>query len=98
MQREQSKLQAERDAAQSVGSKYNSAVESILAARNSGELKGVRGTIAELAQVDEKYKLSLEIAAGPRMQAVVVADDTAAAEAIGYLTEKEVRTSYVFTD
>jgi chromosome segregation protein len=90
MQREQSKLQAERDAVQSVGSKYNSAVESILAARNSGELKGVRGTIAELAQVDEKYKLSLEIAAGPRMQAVVVADDTAATEAIGYLQKRKL--------
>jgi len=90
MQREQAKLQAERDAAQSVGSKYHSAVESILAARNSGELKGVRGTIAELAQVDEKYKVSLEIAAGPRMQAIVVADDTAAAEAIGYLQKKKL--------
>jgi len=90
MQREQSKLQAERDAAQSVGSKYNSAVDSILAARNSGELKGVRGTIAELAQVDEKYKLSLEIAAGPRMQAIIVADDVAAAEAIGYLQKKKL--------
>jgi chromosome segregation protein len=90
MQREQSKLQAERDAVQSVGSKYNSAVESILAARDSGELKGVRGTIAELAQVDEKYKLSLEIAAGPRMQAVVVADDTAATEAIGYLQKRKL--------
>jgi chromosome segregation protein len=90
MQREQAKLQAERDAAQSVGSKYHSAVESILAARNSGELKGVRGTIAELAQVDEKYKVALEIAAGPRMQAIVVADDTAAAEAIGYLQKKKL--------
>ncbi len=90
LQREQSKLQAERDAAQSVGAKYNSAVESILAARNSGELKGVRGTIAELAQVDEKYKLPLEIAAGPRMQAVVVENDAAAAEAIGYLQKKKL--------
>jgi chromosome segregation protein len=90
LQREQSKLQAERDAIQSVGAKYNSAVESILAARNSGELKGVRGTIAELAQVDEKYKLPLEIAAGPRMQAVVVENDAAAAEAIGYLQKKKL--------
>jgi chromosome segregation protein len=89
MQREQARLQAERDAVQSVGSKYNSAVDSILAARNLGELKGIRGTIAELAQVDEKYKLSLEIAAGPRMQAIVVADDTAAAEAISYLQKKK---------
>jgi chromosome segregation protein len=90
LQREQSKLQAERDAVQSVGAKYNSAVESIIAARNSGELKGVRGTIAELAQVDEKYKLPLEIAAGPRMQAVVVENDAAAAEAIGYLQKKKL--------
>jgi chromosome segregation protein len=90
MQREQAKLQAERDAVQSVGSKYNSAVESILSARNSGELKGIRGTIAELADVDEKYKLSLEIAAGPRMQAIVVEDDAAATEAIGYLQKKKL--------
>lgn len=90
MQREQSKLQAERDAVQSVGSRYNSAVESVLAARNVGELKGIRGTIAELADVDEKYKLSLEIAAGPRMQAIVVEDDAAAAEAIGFLQKKKL--------
>jgi chromosome segregation protein len=90
LQREQSKLQAERDAAQSIGAKYNSAVESVLAARNSGELAGVRGTIAELAQVDEKYKLPLEIAAGPRMQAIVVEDDAAAAEAIGFLQKKKL--------
>ncbi len=90
MQREQAKLQAERDAAQSVGSKYNSAVESVLSARNARELKGIRGTIAELANVNEKYKLSLEIAAGPRMQAIVVDDDAAAAEAIGYLQKKKL--------
>jgi len=90
MQRDQSKLQAERDAAQTIGSKYNSVVESVLSARNAGELRGIRGTIAELAQVDEKYKLSLEIAAGPRMQAVVVDDDAAAAEAIGYLQKKKL--------
>jgi len=90
LQREQSKLQAEREAAQSVGAKYNSAVESLLSARNTGELKGIRGTIAELAQVDEKYKLPLEIAAGPRMQAIVVEDDASAAEAIGFLQKKKL--------
>ncbi|MBN1860340.1 MAG: chromosome segregation protein SMC [Candidatus Thermoplasmatota archaeon] len=90
LQREQSKLHAEREAAQTVGAKYNSAVESILAARNSGELKGIRGTIAELAQVDEKYTVPLEIAAGPRMQAIVVQDDAAAAEAIGFLQKRKL--------
>ncbi|MBN1280801.1 MAG: hypothetical protein JXA00_04045, partial [Candidatus Thermoplasmatota archaeon] len=90
MQREQSKLQAEREAAQTIGARYHSAVESVLAARNTGELKGVRGTVAELAQVDEKYKLPLEIAAGARMQAIVVADDAAAAEAISFLQKKKL--------
>jgi chromosome segregation protein len=90
LQREQAKLQAERDAAQTIGAKYNAVVESILAARNSGELRGIRGTIAELAQVEEKHKLSLEIAAGPRMQAIVVENDAAAAEAIGFLQKKKL--------
>jgi len=90
MQREQSKLQAERDATQSVSSKYNSAVNAILSARDSRELKGIRGTIAELAHVEDTFRLPLEIAAGPRMQAIVVADDGAAAEAINYLQKKKL--------
>lgn len=90
MQREQSKLQAERDATQSVSSKYNSAVNAILNARDARELKGIRGTIAELAHVEDAFRLPLEIAAGPRMQAIVVADDGAAAEAINYLQKKKL--------
>jgi len=90
MQREQSKLQAERDATQSVSSKYNSAVNAILSARDSRELKGIRGTIAELAHVEDTFRLPLEIAAGPRMQAIVVTDDGAAAEAINYLQKKKL--------
>ncbi|HVQ00617.1 MAG TPA: chromosome segregation protein SMC [Candidatus Thermoplasmatota archaeon] len=90
LQREQSKLQAEREATQSVSSKYNSAVNAILGARDVRELKGIRGTIAELAQVEDAYKLPLEIAAGPRMQSIVVTDDAAAAEAITYLQKKKL--------
>jgi len=90
LQREQSKLQAEQDALQSVHAKYNSAVHAILDARNSGELKGICGTIAELAHVDEQYETSLEIAAGPRMQSIVVEDDAAAADAIRYITTKKL--------
>ncbi|MFO7678195.1 MAG: hypothetical protein R6V50_07440, partial [Thermoplasmatota archaeon] len=90
LQREHSKLQAEYDAMQSVYAKYNAAVNSIIAARNSGELKRIRGTIAELASVDDKYKTSLEIAAGARMQSIVVDDDAAAAEAITYLQKRKL--------
>ncbi len=90
LQREQSKLLAERDAAQSVQSKYNPAVNSILSARDSGTLKGIRGTIAELASVEQKYETSLEIAAGARMQSIVVDDDSAAAEAIKHLSKNKL--------
>ena len=90
LQREQSKLQAEQDALQSVHAKYNQAVNSILNARDTGELKGVHGTIAELASVEKQYETSLEIAAGVRMQSIVVVDDAAAADAIRYLQKRKL--------
>ncbi|UCD13001.1 MAG: chromosome segregation protein SMC [Thermoplasmatales archaeon] len=90
LQREQSKLQAEYDALQSVHAQYNQAVNAVLKARDSGELKGISGTIAELAHVDEQYKTSLEIAAGTRMQSIVVEGDVAAADAIHYLTTRKL--------
>jgi len=90
LQREQSKLQAEYDALQSVHAKYNQAVNSILHARDSRELKGIRGTIAELATVEKRYETSLEIAAGARMQSIVVDDDASAAEAISYLNKRKL--------
>lgn len=88
LQREQSKLQAEFDAAQSVHSKYNRAVHEVLHARDAGKLKGIHGTIAELAKVDEKYETAVEIAAGSRMQAIVVDNDEVASQAI-HLLQKE---------
>jgi chromosome segregation protein len=90
LQREQSKLQAEYDALQSVEGKYNPAVNEVLKARNDGSLKGIHGTIAELAQVDKKFETAVEIAAGPRMQSVVVKDDEIAAKAIKFLQKEKL--------
>jgi chromosome segregation protein len=90
LQREQSKLQAEHDALQSVNAKYNTAVHAILEARGTGEVKGICGTIAELAHVDPQYETSLEIAAGARMQSIVVENDESAAQAIRYLSTKKL--------
>jgi len=90
LQREYSKLQAEYDALQSVHAKYNQAVNAILHARDTNELQGIRGTIAELAQVDKQYETSLEIAAGQRMQSIIVENDTVASEAISYLHKKKL--------
>ena len=88
LQRDQAKIQAEYDAIQHVQAQYNHAVNSVLQARDDGNLGGICGTIAELARVEDKYRTSLEIAAGPRMQSIVVEDDNAAAAAINYLQKQ----------
>ncbi len=90
LQREQSKLQAELDALKSVQGKYNQAVNQILKARNDGAIKGVHGTIAELAQVDKKFETAVEIAAGPRMQSIIVDNDEVAAKAIKFLQKEKL--------
>jgi chromosome segregation protein len=96
LQREQSKLQAELDALQSVDAKYNPAVNEIIKKRNNGSIKGIYGTIAELAQVDKKFETAVEVAAGSRMQSIVVEDDEVAAKAIKFLqNEKHGRATFL---
>lgn len=51
---------------------------------------GVFNTVGELGQVDKKYSLALEVAAGPRINAVVVQDDLVASKCIKYLKEKKM--------
>ena len=66
------------------------AVEAILALRNRGEMPGIHGTIQELAKVDAGYEVALSVAAGGKMQAVVVDDDQVAADAIAYLKKERL--------
>ena len=51
-------------------------------------LTGVCGLVAELGQVDPRYQLALETAAGARMANIVVEDDAIAAAAIDILKQK----------
>jgi chromosome segregation protein len=85
LNREYSTLTAEKEAADSVAKGFTRAVRGILEARDRGELKGVHGTIAQLAEVDPKYELALNVAAGARMQSIIVDDDEVAAKAIQHL-------------
>lgn len=78
-------MQAEVDAQVGIANGYMRSVNDIMGARKAGELKGIRGTVAELAKVDGKYERALETAAGSRMQAIVVDDDAAAAAGIAHL-------------
>jgi chromosome segregation protein len=90
LQQQQAKLQAEYDALTAVQQKYNPAVTELLKARDKGSLKGIHGTIAELAQVDDTYKTAMAIAAGGRMQSIIVDDDESAAQAIRFLQQKRL--------
>lgn len=80
-----SQLKAESDAAESVSKGYTTAVQAILHARDEGKLKGVRGTVAELAKVKREHETALEVAAGGRMAAIVTDTDEDAARAIDFL-------------
>ncbi len=69
---------------------YSEPVDAVLRAKKNKELPGIYGTIAELGKVDKKYSVALEIAAGARMQSVVVDTDEDAARAISYLKERRL--------
>ena len=90
LQQQKAKLEAEYEAISSVHKKYNRAVNQILNARDTKQLQGIHGTIAELAQVEPAYKTAMAIAAGGRMQSIIVEDDQAAAQAIKYLQKRHL--------
>ena len=78
------------------GGGYSKAVEMVIGAARQEDLFGIHGTIAQLGRVDRQYATALEIAAGNRMQAVVVDTDADAAEAIEYLKRrKEGRATFL---
>lgn len=51
--------------------------------------KKVYGTVSELGSVPTKYSLALEVAAGPRINSIVVEDDTTAARLIKVLKDNK---------
>ena len=66
------------------------AVEAILSLRNKGLMSGIHGTVQELASVEKEYETALAVAAGGKMQAVVVDNDQVAADAISYLKKERL--------
>jgi len=84
VQRQLSKIQAEDTGG------YVQSVQAILKARDENALQGIHGSIAELADVDEKYRVAMETAAGSRMQAIIVENDETASQAIDYLRKHKL--------
>jgi chromosome segregation protein len=83
--REYNQLKAEAEAADMVKKGYNMATVTLLEARDRGTIKGIHGTVAELADVDTDYSTALNVAAGNRMQSIVVDTDQVASDCIDYL-------------
>lgn len=70
---EYNRLNAEKKAEDRV--RGSEAVRFVLDLRDMRKINGIHGTIAELASVDKKYETALAVAAGGKMQAIVVDDD-----------------------
>jgi chromosome segregation protein len=66
------------------------AITTILELKRKGTIKGIHGTVSGLGQVKEEYSLALEIAAGARINSIVVDDDKVAAECIKYLRQNKL--------
>ncbi len=85
---EQEQTQLEREIA-----RLDSRRETLQESRGTGALRlllesgleGIHGPVAQLAEVEERHRLALEVAAGGRLGQVVVDDDGIAARAIDLL-------------
>ncbi|MBE9045918.1 chromosome segregation protein SMC [Pleurocapsales cyanobacterium LEGE 10410] len=78
-QRELDKLEAKKQAQQEVQGTYASKI--IL----NSNLSGVEGLVVQLGQVEQRYRLALETAAGGRLGFIVVESDRVAAQGIELL-------------
>ncbi|MGN1045167.1 MAG: chromosome segregation protein SMC [Candidatus Methanomethylophilaceae archaeon] len=85
---EYNRLRAEKKATDAI--RGSAAVSRIMELRDTGALKGIHGTIMELAAVDDKYETALSIAAGNKMQAIVVDDDQVAADAMAIIKRENL--------
>ena len=88
--REYNQLKAEAEAVDQVRKGYTHAASAILELRDKGTIKGIHGTVAELAEVDDDYETAVNVAAGNRMQSIVVDSDAVASECISYLKKNKV--------
>lgn len=66
-------------------SRGSEAVSAVLEMRDKGLIKGIHGTVAQLASVDPEFETALSVAAGGKMQHIVVDDDQVAADIISEL-------------
>ncbi|MFH1316802.1 MAG: chromosome segregation protein SMC [Candidatus Woesearchaeota archaeon] len=71
----------------------NMAVKKIQEQKEQSRIPGIYGTISELGNVPSKFSLSLEVAAGPRINSIIVENDSVAARCINYLKSNRLGTA-----
>lgn len=93
------KMQARREAlkeAEEAFLKRKKAVARVLELRDSGEIEGIYGTVAELGTIDPEFAIALEIAGGNRLTHIVVEDEYVATECIETLKrERAGRATFI---
>jgi chromosome segregation protein len=87
MHEELTKLQAQNSSLRE-GIAGGAAIQKVLEQKN--KIPGIIGTVAELGSVKQEHQLALEIAAGGRINAVVVEDDKTASECINYIRQNQI--------
>ncbi len=60
-------------------------VRAVISAAREGVLEGIVGTVRELITYPEELAIAVEVAGGPRLDAIVTEDDSSAAAAIEFL-------------
>jgi chromosome segregation protein len=95
-QRTRSRLEQEQTQLEREIARIDSRRETLQESRGTGALRmlleagleGIHGPVAHLGEVEERYRLALEVAAGGRLGQVVVEDDRIAARAIELLKSR----------
>ncbi len=91
----EARREALRDAEESF-LKKRKAIARVLELRDSGEITGIHGTVAELGSIHPEYSVAMEIAAGNRLSHIVVDDENVATECINVLKRERVgRASFI---
>jgi len=67
----------------------NTALKKINELKTKNGVQGVYGTISELGNVSSKYATALEVAAGNKINSIVVENDAVAAQCIKYLKQNK---------
>jgi len=86
---EYNELSAEKRVSERVN-RGSSATAAIIELRDRGQMTGIHGTIQELITVEPGYETALSVAAGGKMQSVIVDNDQVAADCIAFLKKERL--------